>query len=171
MILAADIYYYADTAQGAMILFDHWEDEHPRHTFTYPLGAVAPYVPGQFYQRELPALLAGLKQVDLSTLHTLVVDGHVYVNNHGDFGLGGHLWKALDERIPVIGVAKSHFQGNDHYTAELRRGNSQRPLYISAVGMPLTEAVDAIRRMHGTYRIPTLLKQLDQLSRTPPPKT
>jgi len=76
-----------------------------------------------------------------------------------------HLWLSLAKRIPVIGVAKSNFRGTPE-EAKLYRGNSRRPLFISCMGLPLDEAQNYIARMHGEYRIPTLLKSADRLSRT-----
>ena len=39
------------------------------------------------------------------------------------------------------------------------------PLLVSAVGMPIEEAVAGVKRMHGPHRVPTLLKRVDRLSR------
>jgi deoxyribonuclease V len=63
----------------------------------------------------------------------------------------------------VIGVAKSLFPGAP--ATPLLRGDSQRPLYVSATGVDLASAADNIRRMHGPHRLPTLLKQVDGLCR------
>jgi len=65
----------------------------------------------------------------------------------------------------VIGVAKMHFRGATA-VRPVRPGNRKRPLYITAVGMDLDRASRHIQGMHGEYRIPTLLKQVDQLPRT-----
>lgn len=48
------------------------------------------------------------------------------------------------------------------------RGNSRVPLYITAAGMDTDEAATQIAKMHGAYRIPTLLKQADSRSRNQP---
>jgi endonuclease V-like protein UPF0215 family len=49
--------------------------------------------------------------------------------------------------------------------AEVLRGESESPLFVSAVGVELTDAADAIKKRHGAYRIPTLLKRVDTLAR------
>lgn len=80
-------------------------------------------------------------------------------------GLGARLWDALGGRVPVIGVAKSRYQGTRVET-ELLRGASRRPLFITVLGVPLDEAKMLIGRMNGKHRIPTLLKRADQLCRS-----
>ena len=47
----------------------------------------------------------------------------------------------------------------------VHRGQSQKPLYVSAVAIDRAEAALAIQRMHGPHRIPTLLKQVDRRCR------
>lgn len=44
-------------------------------------------------------------------------------------------------------------------------GLSQKPLYVTAAGMTATEIAVNIRRMHGSHRIPTLLRMADRLCR------
>jgi deoxyribonuclease V len=78
-------------------------------------------------------------------------------------GLGKHLFKFLDGKIPVVGVAKSKFEGSSG--AEVFRGGSIRPLYVTSAGMDLQKASVRIRSMHGVHRIPTLLKRVDLLAR------
>lgn len=96
----------------------------------------------------------------------IIVDGYVTLNDDGKQGLGGYLYDALGGRIPVIGVAKTLFNQPNSGRTALVRGDSKKPLYITAKGMDLQQAYHNIRRMHGGYRIPTLLKRMDQLSRS-----
>jgi len=46
------------------------------------------------------------------------------------------------------------------------RGDSRRPLYVTAAGLDPAAAALHVRSMHGPFRIPTLLKRVDQLCRT-----
>jgi deoxyribonuclease V len=78
--------------------------------------------------------------------------------------LGLYLFDRLGGRIAVIGVAKSKY-GPAEGEIAIVRGGAKRPLYITAAGMPKQTAADAIAGMHGTHRIPTLLKAADRLSR------
>ena len=66
--------------------------------------------------------------------------------------------------IVVVGVAKTGFEGAGP-VAEVLRGTSVKPLYVSAVGIPLDDAVSGVRAMHGAHRIPTLVKRADSLAR------
>jgi len=98
---------------------------------------------------------------------TIVIDGYVTLNSEGRKGLGAHLSDALEGAIPVIGVGKTAFQGSLH-AAEVYRGTSQRPLYVTASGIRKETAAASIKSMHGAHRIPALLKLADQLSREDP---
>jgi len=94
----------------------------------------------------------------------VVIDGYVWLAP-GRPGLGAHLYEALGRSTAVIGVAKTRFASATGAVSILR-GGSQSPLYITAIGMDLTEAAAAVTGMHGAYRMPTLVKRVDQLART-----
>jgi len=47
----------------------------------------------------------------------------------------------------------------------VRRGESGSPLFVTAVGIDVALAAQEVRRMHGPYRVPTLLRAVDQLAR------
>ena len=47
----------------------------------------------------------------------------------------------------------------------IERGESKNPLFITAEGIEVNEEAELIQNMHGVFRIPTLLKAVDQLSR------
>lgn len=165
MILALDTYYQNNTAKTVCIRFRHWTDEQPADVVTEVLDGVEEYQPGAFYKRELPCILSILKKTDLQNIESIIIDGYVVLDDTGKHGLGGHLYEALNRKIPVIGVAKTNFANNTIHKGEVYRGDSQRPLYITTLGIPLETACDYIRSMHGPYRIPTLLKTLDTLTR------
>lgn len=165
MKAALDVYYVGDAAKAVCLLFRDWPDEKPAALFQTQLTMTAGYVPGQFYKRELPCLMAVLQQVELSTIDCLIVDGFVHLDDNNTYGLGGYLYEALQQKIPVIGVAKRKFHSNKNNMTEVKRGSSKQPLYITAVGISLTDAARSIQRMAGEYRMPALLKQLDQLTK------
>ncbi len=126
------------------------------------LDTVAPYRPGAFVERELPAMRAVLAAggpVDL-----LVVDGYVHLDPDGRPGLGAHAHEEFG--VPVVGVAKTAFRGATH-AVEVRRGGSDRPLYVTAAGLPVGEAAAMVREMAGRYRLPDALRRVDALSRVP----
>lgn len=165
MILAFDTYYSDKKAKTVAIGFNAWTDAQPHEVFTETLDDVADYQPGEFYKRELPCILSLLSRIDLAKVEAIVIDGFVILDDNGKPGLGGHLYARLDQKVPVIGVAKTNFALINEGKREVFRGQSERPLFITALGIDLDVASNNIRHMHGDYRIPTLLKYLDGLTK------
>jgi deoxyribonuclease V len=64
----------------------------------------------------------------------------------------------------VTGVAKSAF-GTATHTITVLRGTSARPLYLTAAGMPRTDAAALIRHMAGPHRMPDALRRAGTLAR------
>ena len=122
---------------------------------------VLPYRPGEFFLRELPPLRAVLDGV--RGLRLLVIDGYADLDPAGRPGLGAHAHAEFG--IPVIGVAKSPFRTATHAMPVLR-GNSARPLFVTAAGMPRADAADLVRHMAGRFRLPDALRRADTLART-----
>lgn len=107
----------------------------------------------------------------------------------GDFTMKHPIKNIFNEDyiIPIIGVAKSNFGVCDQMkcTHKVYRGKSKTPLYVQVcwgfVGKYMHQhsdlseyneafsqmeyATNLIQNMHGEYRIPTMLKLVDQLSR------
>jgi deoxyribonuclease V len=162
MIAAFDVHYLEDgRASAAAVLFSDYSDSEPEAVYTKFLTAgAADYIPGELYIRELPCILTLLKQIN-KALDEMIVDGYVMLGNKP--GLGQHLFESFDGKIPVIGVAKSKFEGSSG--AKVFRGGSIRPLYVTSAGMEQKKASERIRMMHGAYRVPTLLKRVDLLAR------
>lgn len=128
---------------------------------TVLVDEVAEYRPGRFYERELPALervLSGVEPLDL-----LIVDGYVDLDPAGSPGLGAHVAGAGLAPV-VLGVAKTRFRTASH-AAEVLRGRSARPLYVTASGMPLDAAATLVRDMTGDARFPDALRRVDRLAR------
>jgi deoxyribonuclease V len=166
MKLAVDVAYNGDTiAQAVGVCFDEWLDLSPKKVVKEFVMGLEPYQPGEFYKRELPCILRILSKINISTIDTVIIDGYVYLDDTGKPGLGAHLYSHLLEKIPVIGVAKTAFANNTFHVREIYRGESERPLYISAIGVDVESAATLIKNMAGQYRMPTLLNRLDQLTR------
>ncbi|WP_417763026.1 endonuclease V [Shewanella sp.] len=163
MIFAVDCQYAENSAVAAGITFTRWDAAQATRAWTKQVTPIAPYVPGQFYQRELPCILALLPTL-ASLPELIIVDGYVTLGEQQRPGLGWHLYHALNEQVPVIGVAKKPFIGTPK-TTEILRGNSHNPLYISSIGVELEQAKQWILSMHGKHRLPSLLKYVDQLAR------
>ncbi|WP_299211795.1 endonuclease V [uncultured Aquimarina sp.] len=161
MKLAFDVQYYETYAKSVCIVFQNWNDETPVEIIIKKVNDIAPYIPGEFYKRELPCIQTILKDTNLNDVELIIVDGYVYLNDDKKLGLGGYLYEKLNNSIPIIGVAKSSFHDNKKYVQEVIRGESIKPLYITAVGLDLDEAKNHIQMMHGEYRMPILLQILD----------
>jgi deoxyribonuclease V len=164
MIVAIDVHYRPDgSATAAALCFSSWESGEAVEELVLETEEVAQYVPGQFYLRELPCIRRLLAEMKCP-YDCIVIDGYVFLGKDRRPGLGMHLWNSLDRKVPVIGVAKSRFWETPE-EAKLFRGSSTRPLYITAVGVPLDEAKACISCMNGSHRIPALLKRVDRISR------
>lgn len=161
MILAVDVNYRGDEAVAAGVVFEKWSDKKSIREIVVSIPEVKEYIPGRFYQRELPCIQALLKEIH-TEIKCIIVDGYVYLGSDGAPGLGAHLFHALEGSVTVIGVAKKPFK-DPPKNAELLRGKSKRPLYVTAEGVDRAVAKQHIANMHGNNRIPTLLKRVDQL--------
>lgn len=164
---AVDVCYKADgTAHVACVVFTspfRPGGEMLLATYEVDVADVAPYEPGSFYKRELPCILAVLKEIK-EVVDVVIVDGFVWLEQ-GAHGLGAHLYDALEQTIPVIGVAKTAYHGATG-TLEVLRGGSKSPLWVSAVGGPGPDyAVHLVSSLKGTHRMPEHLRLADGLSR------
>ena len=163
MILAVDAKYSEKYAAVAGILFEDWRDHVPRMELISCIEVPAAYEPGQLYKKRA-ALHSEAHRRKRIEPDCIIVDGYVYLEGSGKAGLGKRLYDALSGKVPVIGVAKNRFK-NIGPEYEVRRGTSNRPLYITAAGIELETAKELIRTMHGNYRQPALLKRADRVSR------
>jgi len=162
MIACLDVNYREPAAYAAGIAFHDWSDAVPATEKVIRVVAVHPYQPGQFFRRELPCLLAVLRE--LPPVAVVVVDGYVWLDGVGVPGLGAHLYQALAGKVAVVGVAKTRFAAAGA-AVQVIRGRSARPLFVTAAGMSAQRAGEHVGSMHGPYRIPTLLKRVDSLAR------
>ncbi|WP_391574959.1 endonuclease V [Cohnella sp.] len=162
MIIAVDVYYEENRAKSVGVIYQRWEDSKPLEVITSYTETPHEYETGFFYKRELPCIQELLKLTDINQIHTLVVDGYVYLDNEQKPGLGHYVYTNYLGEIPVIGVAKNAFHNNEALVRKIYRGSSSKPLYITAVGMELGIAAEHIQSMYGEYRFPHLLKLLDK---------
>ena len=163
MILAVDVDYKGTSAQVGGVVFSDWKDPLPSEVLVTQVENVEEYVPGSFYKRELPCILSLLSEHRLKP-DCIVIDGFVFLDGDTKPGLGKHLYDALEEDVAVVGVAKSSYDNISKKFA-VYRGESRNPLYVTSAGMELSQAKTLIKQMHGEYRIPYLLKKVDQICR------
>jgi deoxyribonuclease V len=163
-IACLDAAYHRTAAAVAGALIRSWDAKGASQTlvrrFDRPPGG---YEPGAFYKRELPLLLSIISDFG-EPIEVIVIDGYVWLDAKGVPGLGGHLFSSLGRRIPVVGIAKTRYR-NDTWSISVFRGASRRPLFITSAGIQASEAAECVRRMHGDYRIPTILNVVDRAAR------
>lgn len=164
MIACFDVHYDNGFANAAAIVFNHWTDENIVDHFLVRCNSVGEYQAGSFYQRELGPLMEVIRQFDFS-IQAYVIDAYCHLSADRCPGLGAHLHKELSGDIQVIGVAKNRFRDTNH-AIELLRGDSDRPLFVSSIGIDYQAAASHIQSMFGEHRIPTLLKRVDRLARS-----
>ncbi len=164
MLLAVDVDYRDDgSAVAAGIVFRDWPSGVVAQTIIRRIDRVENYQPGEFYRRELPCILTVISAVT-GLPEAVIVDGYVSLGANGRDGLGMYLYRALEERVPVIGVAKNRFRDTPA-EAEVLRGTSIKPLYVTSSGMDVHQARANVATMHGAHRIPTILSAADRACR------
>ncbi|MBN66390.1 MAG: deoxyribonuclease V [Rickettsiales bacterium] len=166
-------------AQASLVVMD-WEELEVVSEYTARLPVDFPYVSGYLSFREIPAVLAVLKQCNpLPDL--LMLDGQG-VAHPRRLGIASHLGVLLD--MPTIGVAKSRLCGhypklNDDKGAKvkltegdellgyvLRSRANVNPLFISPghkVGFE--QAVGLVEYCLTKYRLPEPTRLADKLSK------
>ncbi|MGH3261763.1 MAG: endonuclease V [Trebonia sp.] len=161
LFVAVDVHYLHDSAaRAAVVAAGERSFSEVTRTWTAMVRGGAPYKPGEFYLRELPPLRAVIPAS--ADLALIVVDGYVDLDPGGRPGLGAHVHAEFG--APVIGVAKTRFRTATH-AAEVFRGQSARPLYVTAAGMAIADAAGVVSQMAGQFRLPDALKLADRLAR------
>lgn len=164
MIACFDVYYAANNATAAAIVFSDWRSPVAEFEYTTNLSEVADYEPGKFYLRELAPLLAVIDKIEQS-IDTLVIDGYCHLSSDLKPGLGAYLDDALSRHVEIVGVAKNRYRESRH-AAEVFRGVSSKALFVTSIGVDSKLAAERVASMDGDFRIPTMLKAVDRLSRT-----
>ena len=158
---AVDVSYLpSGRARAAIVVAGRPDFAAVRAEWTAEVPVTAPYRPGQFFLRELPPLRAVL--ADAGPLRLIVVDGYVDLDPGGRPGLGAHVHHEFS--VPVIGVAKTSFHTATHAIPVIRAASAQ-PLFVTAAGLPLTEAASLVAAMAGRFRLPDAIRRADALAR------
>ena len=138
-----------------------------------------PYIPGFLSFREIPAIIAALKQLKI-TPDLILCDGQGLAHPRR-FGMASHLGVLID--VPTIGVAKSLLIGKyeevpsakGSWTPLIDRGETIgvvlrsrshiKPIYIS-VGhrISLATAIDYVMGCITKYRLPETTRWADRLA-------
>jgi len=165
MIYAFDTYYFDQHARTVCLAFEDWAAEQESAVYTTELEVPSEYESGAFYKRELPCILDAISKIKMAPDALIIVDGFVSLDDEGKKGLGSYLFDSLEGKYPVIGIAKNGYAAFDSKRREVYRGASKKPLYLTAISANVDQITEEVKAMHGEYRIPTLLKRLDQLTR------
>lgn len=163
MIACLDVYYSTSRARAAAVVLKQWTSEVPIASYSANVSHFNGYEPGHFYRRELKPLLSVISQIREEVL-CYVIDGYCHLSPDREPGLGARLAQILPSEKTVVGVAKNRFR-NSRHAFEVLRGSSKRPLFVTAVGLDYEDAANFIQSMKGDHRIPTMLKNVDHLSR------
>jgi len=75
-----DVHYYEDFAFVAYVLFENEHSSEPFKTGKIRCDNIKPYVPGQFYKRELPCLLKALEAIE-EPINLIYVDANVWLGD------------------------------------------------------------------------------------------
>ncbi len=174
MIIALDSYYKYDICNTSLVLFNSVEDDTPIYTDTIYTNVTSEYIPGQFYKRELPGIIQILNKFKnehndwWNDVALIILDSFIMLKAEGKIweGLGQHLKNDYlkDDNKFIIGVAKTNFGECNEISEIVYRGESKTPLYVQSINSNYVAAL-IIKQMHGKYRIPTMLKLVDSLSR------
>ena len=163
MMVCLDAHYRGPIACAAAVVFDDWSAVKPTRWYSTIVKSDVGYEPGRFYLRELAPILTVIKQI-MEPIHIFIIDGYCYLSEDFMPGLGSHLYSAVHGRSSVIGVAKNRFKDSRH-AEKLFRGDSNRALFITSLGLDPKVAASKIASMAGPYRIPHILKLVDQFAR------
>lgn len=164
MIAILDAAYAGEASVAACLTAGDWTSTVPIAEFTHRAGRAEPHTPGEFHRREFPLIMSVLAMLP-ERPRMLVIEGYVWLDTDGRKGLGAHLFEALRGRTAVVGLATSRFAGAEQWVEQVARGDSTNPLWVTAAGVTLSEAVSGVKRMHGPHRIPTLVGRVAQLAR------
>lgn len=162
MIAFTDVHYRDTDATAACVIADRWDQAQPTREWTRVVSPIAPYEPGAFFKRELPCLLEVLRGAP--PLTHVVIDGYVWLDANRTPGLGARLHEALGGAVVVIGLAKTAYQGST-FALPVRRPGSEKPLFLTAIGVDEAAALSLVQRLHGDHRLPSLVKRVDSLAR------
>jgi deoxyribonuclease V len=173
-----DVAYDGDRLVAAVVVLDI-ADLRVVESVTVPGQARFPYVPGLFAFRELPALLAALRELTVPP-DLLVCDGQGIAHPRR-FGLACHV--GVLTGVPAVGVAKTplgrydppaEHRGattpltldDDVVGVALRTQPGVRPVFVSPGHLVDTDRAAAeVLRLAPRYRLPETTRQADHLCR------
>ena len=176
MIIAFDTYYYNGFSYTVGGVFKSWVDSDACYYVTSKRDCIdAEYKSGELYKRVLPCIMQCLSMIDIKNIDTIIVDGYVWLSEDGKElvkGLGARLYDEIVKKydinnICVVGIAKNPYHVKIPNCVEVEHGlDSKKPLYVTCSTPEFAEYYSIlIKKMHGDYRIPTIIKAIDSKTR------
>lgn len=175
MIIAFDTYYYEGYSYTVGGVFESWSSSEVSYYVTSKRQCIdAEYKSGELYKRELPCIMQCLSMVNLDNIDTIIVDGFVWLSEDGKEltkGLGARLNDAIKNLYKVdkniVGIAKNPYHVEIPICYRVKHGiESDKPLYVTCSDTAYSEYYAIlVNKMHGDYRIPTILKLVDTKTR------
>lgn len=164
MVVIIDADYNEETRMGhvAGVVADNILAEKEECILTAIVHDIEDYIPGQFYRRELQSVEAIIKQMNLSEIDLIVVDGYADSGTE-EHALGTFVFDKY--HIPVIGIGKNKYERCILDNLEVYRGESQKPLFVTSKGMDNEKAKELVKNMSGKYRFPYFVKFADNRAR------
>ena len=161
-----DASYLHDLAVAGAVVTDSEDPCKNLKKYTSAVKNPCSYEPGSFYKRELPCILKVLEKIE-EYVSVIFVDAYVWLPD-GRPGLGARLYETLKQEKTIIGIAKNSFLTPERagLVKDVYRGKSKRPLFVSAAGVSLDDAVKMVSRLPGPFRIPSAMKAAHELSKS-----
>jgi len=182
LIVGTDVSYSRASGRcyGAAVVWD-WRRGTVVHEATAVQPARFPYVPGLLSFREIPVLVAALRQLPVAP-HLILAEGHGLAHPRR-IGLASHLGVLFD--WPTVGCAKTILVG-EHAALDVHRGahaalrdrgetvgsalrtrDGVKPVYVS-VGhaVSLDQARRVVLHLGGGHRLPEVLRRTHALAGT-----
>jgi len=165
MKLAIDVHFEGDGALAAAVAFDAWDAAEPTRTYTSPIPHIEKARRGELDLRRIACIIQLLREHALEP-ELVLIDGFVDLDAKETPALGRHLYHALGGRAAVIGVSKASNPALPPQF-EVFREEEAGPLLVTSVGIDIGAAKAGLRAMHGRKRVPTLLKRVARIARSP----
>lgn len=175
MIVAFDTYYYNGYSYTVGGVFKFWGDKEVAYYVTSRRNGIdADYKPGELYKREMPCIMQCLSMLNLDHIDTIIIDGFVWLSEDGKTltkALGARLqdeiFNKYQTKKTIVGIAKNKYHVDIPDCVEVERGlESKKPLFITCSETCFTEHYAAhIKGMYGDYRIPNIIKAVDNRTR------
>lgn len=99
------------SANAACVLNEQWNNSTPKQILTTTCEQVEDFIPGQFYRRELPCILAVLELTE-KIPEIIIIDGYVWLGEKP--GLGCYLYEALNK--PALHLLQKFWHGRSFST-------------------------------------------------------